>query len=580
MKFNKQNIKFTSVLLAFVMVFTLFSGMMVSAEHEPYPIKDENILLDEGCVDSDAEADYSLPVWKQTNYFWQGGRGDTAVNLKGEQRPLAANQYAIQTNGAVLWYARDDFAWLCKQYPLTNNKNDNAIFQATIDVDSITGKGGGSVTGAASVGIQLRNTLDEDSAFFWLNVRSKGTVHMIYRTEKGKMAQEKQTWVPCKTGKVTLYLRKTGAKIYYGFQRFDTNGKKLDQEIRWAPSGIAVNSVTTNDPWYFGVGAHSSDENNPIYFEFSDYKVEGEYTVLENESSGGGGSSGGQEEVILPDPEPSADTIFMDTFSDKSLTGGTIKANNPKWATNLGGDPVFKNFDGNVVWSIADESKAQFVGGTDLTDYIVGFDFMFDKGNLMINNSPTEYTNNLSFYVRHKGHKIYGHRAAFVLIQPYSTIKMSGGQPVQDENGNAVYETTATKISLKFELNSEDNVAGSLGIERDSITLPFDISQDETWHHIDIKCFDNVFTVYFDDTEIIQYEQMTEGFLAAKSQYPAVTGEVGVAVGESAVFIDNVHARKLQDDFGGDYDNQLQGAWYRPIPKYIQEWQARGLPIF
>ncbi len=577
MKTNKFNIKFISVTLAVIMICTLLSGITVSADHEPYPINDENVLLNEGCVDSDAEADYSLPLWKQTNYFWQGNRGDTAVNLKGETRPLAQNQYAMQTNAAVLWYARDDFAWMYKQYPLTNNKNDTAIFQTTIDVDSITGKGGGGVTGAASVGIQLRSSLDEDSAFFWLNVRSKGTVHMIYRTEKGKMAQEKQTWLPCQSGKVTLYLKKVGAKVYYVFQRFDTIGKKLDQDIRWASSGIAINSVATNDPWYFGVGAHSSDENNPIYFEFSDYKVEGQYTVLEGDSAGGNDEP---EEVIIPDPAPSADTIFMDTFSDKTLTGGTISATNPKWATNLGADPVFKNLDGNVVWSLADEPKAQFVGGTKLTDYTVGFDFKFDKANLMINTDPTVYTNNLSFYVRHKGHKIYGHRSAFVLIQPYSKPKMSGGQPAQDENGNPIYETTATKISLKFELDSEDNTAGSLGVERSSITLPYDISQDETWHHIEIKCFDNVFTVYFDDTEIIQYEQMTEGILAAKNQFPAVTGEVGVAVGESAVLIDNVHCRKLQDDFGGDYDNQIQGAWYRPVPQYIQEWQAKGLPIF
>lgn len=602
MKNKAKILKFLSALLSMVIAASLFI-IPISAVDKETPlkelaklpeIKEENPYFTEYNIDSDAEADYSITPYKISSKFYDGKRVNSGRNVvtnpKGKTRTLESNEYAMQTNAAVLWYARDDVSFMYRKYPISQDKNDSITFSATIDVDSISGKGGANVTGAASVGLLLRSTLDENSSFFWLNVRSKNEVHVIYRTENGAMAIEKKLWKECKSGKVKLSIKKEATKVYFGYQRIGT-----DREMVWSNSPIVIKAADATAPWYCGVGAHSSDPNNPIYFEFSDFTAEGTagrsgaaWNDDEGNLNGHGGSSVDPDDPDNPDggdgnwrqdPDTSnitADTLLMETFTDKDLFNKPTTATNPMWDISLADQAKFETVDKNIAWLNSYETEPGYIGNSDWTDYTASWDFKYKAGNTP-NFDSAQYSNTVSFFARHKMIPMYGHLSAFVSIRPYSIPKKDGNNPVYDENGDVVIASCATRISLKFEQNNKTQNLGDLGWEAAVQTIPnVDISQDDTWHNIQLRCFDNVFTVYLDGQEIIKYKYETDG--TQRKSVP--TGNIGVAVGDGEVYFDNIIVTKLEDPFGGDYDNMLQGSYDRTTPKYIQEWQAKGLPVY
>ncbi len=596
---NKAKIfKLLSALLSVVIAASLFI-IPTSAVDKETPleelaklpeIKEENPYFTEYDIDSDAEADYSITPYKISSKFYDGKRVNSGRNVvtnpKGKTRTLESNEYAMQTNAAVLWYARDDVSFMYRKYPVSQDKNDSITFSATIDVDSISGKGGANITGAASVGLLLRSTLDEDSSFFWLNVRAKNEVHVIYRTDKGAMAVEKKLYKECRSGKVKLSIRKEATKVYFGYQRIGQ-----DREMVWSSAPIVVKATDATAPWYCGVGAHSSDPNNPIYFEFSDFTAEGKagrsgaaWNDDEGTLNGHGGSSGdddnpSDDDGYRQDPDTSnitSDTLLMETFTDKDLFNKPTTATNPMWDISLSDKANFETVDKNTAWLNAFETEPGYIGNSDWTDYNVSWDFKYKPGNSPNFDSAT-YANTIALFARHKMIPMYGHLSAFVSIRPYSIPKKDGNNPVFDENGNVVIASASTRISLKFEQNNKTQNAGNLGFEAAVQTIPnIDISQDNSWHNVQLRCFDNVFTVYFDGQEIIRYKYETDG----TSRKSVPTGNIGVGVGDGEVYFDNIIVTKLDDPFGGDYDNMLQGSYDRETPKYIQEWQAKGLPVY
>ncbi len=598
MKNSAKIFKILSALLSVVIAASLFI-VPTSAVDKETPleelaklpdIKEVNPYFTETDIDSDAEADYSITPYKISSKFYDGKRVNSGRNVvtnpKGKTRTLASNEYAMQTNGAVLWYARDDLSFMYRKYPISQDKNDSIIFSTTIDVDSIMGKGGGNITGAASVGLLLRSTLDEDSSFFWLNVRAKQEVHVIYRTDKGAMAIEKKVWKECASGKVRLSIKKDGTKVYFGYQRIGT-----DREMVWSNAPIVIKAVDGTAPWYCGVGAHSSDPNNPIYFEFSDFVAEGKagrsgaaWDDDEGTLNGHGGSGGGEDKPngdddYRQDPDTSnitADTLLMETFTDKSLFNLPTTATNPMWDISLSDKAIFETVDKNTAWLNSYEPDPGYIGNTDWTDYNVSWDFKYKPGNSP-NFDSAQYSNTIALFARHTMIPMYGHLSAFISIRPYSVPKKEGNNPVYDENGNIVIASASTRISLKFEQNGKTQNAGNSGFEAAVQTIPnVDVSQDNLWHNVQMRCFDNVFTVYFDGQEVIRYKYETDG----TSRKSVPTGNIGVGVGDGEVYFDNIIVTKLDDPFGGDYDNMLQGSYDRETPKYIQEWQKKGLPVY
>ena len=40
-------------------------------------------------------------------------------------------------------------------------------------------------------------------------------------------------------------------------------------------------------------------------------------------------------------------------------------------------------------------------------------------------------------------------------------------------------------------------------------------------------------------------------------------------------YVDNIVVRKLEDEFGGDYDNKIGGNWNDPIPNYAAVHESK-----
>ena len=56
-------------------------------------------------------------------------------------------------------------------------------------------------------------------------------------------------------------------------------------------------------------------------------------------------------------------------------------------------------------------------------------------------------------------------------------------------------------------------------------------------------------------------------------------GCIGVSVDETACYIDNITVLKLEDEWGGDYDNDIGGNFNQAIPDYlIKEYENKDLP--
>ena len=82
-----------------------------------------------------------------------------------------------------------------------------------------------------------------------------------------------------------------------------------------------------------------------------------------------------------------------------------------------------------------------------------------------------------------------------------------------------------------------------------------------------MDCFDNRITVKFDDNQVIDYYDESVSYICS-------VGNVGLEFYQVYGYVDNIIVRKLEDEFGGDYDNKIGGNWNDPIPNYVAEHES------
>lgn len=571
-----KRLKAISALLVVVLVFSVFSVIPASAAVTSF--SDTNPELIGYNIDSNAESDYSLDPFTQQSDYYQPG--DTYTTPKGQSRTLAENEYAIKTDATVTWYSRDDLGFMYYKTPVGGTKDDKLECSVVLDKSSMCGPDGQGISENATMAIHLRMGLDESAPHIFFGIRQGKYLHMIYRTKKGAMALEKTyDWNFDFTGKVRVALKKEGTRIYVGAQYLD--GKYKQDEIQWSTVPITISG---NDKWYVGVAGYSCGRSGVyMYGEFSDFQVSGQTTL-----DAGGGESGDKEEVIDPDPVITSDVLLQETFSSKDLFPLKPKADNPYWTADLMDTPKFVNIDGNVVYNLTGEPECLYSGSNDWSDYTTSMDFKYVKNECQPNTNANYNANVVTLHARSLLMPVYGYFGVCVVIKPFTELeKDTEGKEVLGEDGKPVIKSETTKISLQLEGQIEnrgrDNAGGTYGTEVVSVTMPGDMCQDDTWHNIELRTFDNVFTVYFDGKEIMQYKQETEKLstvLDAGKGYPITKGRIGIGIAETSVYIDNIIVRKIDDEFGGDYDNMIRGNWNRPIPQYIQEWMNKGLPVY
>ncbi len=570
-----KKLKAISAFLVVILVFSVFSVIPASADVKTFSATNPELVGYN--LDSNAESDYSLDPFTQQSEYYQPG--DTYTTPNGDTRTLAENEYAIKTDATVTWYARDDLGFMYYKTPCGGTKDDKLECTVVLDKDSICGPDGQGISENATMALHLRMGLGESAPHIFFGIRQGKYLHMIYRTKKGAMALEKVfDWNYDFTGKVKIGVRKEGTRIYIGAQYLD--GKYKQDEMVWNEIPI---TIPGNENWYVGVAGYSCGRSGVyMYGEFQDFQVSGQGTL----ETGDGGDDD-PTEVIDPDPAITDDILLQETFSSKDLFPLKPKADNPYWTADLMDTPKFVNLDGNVVYNLTGEPECLYSGNNDWSDYTTSMDFMYVKNECQPNSNSNYNANVLTLHARSLLMPVYGYFGVCVVVKPFTEYEKDEktGQEILGDDGKPIVKSETTKISLKLEgqieRQSYDNAGGIYGTELASVTLQGDMTQDETWHKLELRTFDNVFTVYFDGEQIMQSTQDTEKLsVDAGKGYPITMGRIGVGIAETSVYIDNITVRKIEDEFGGDYDNMLRGNWNRPIPQYIQEWMSKGLPVY
>ena len=89
------------------------------------------------------------------------------------------------------------------------------------------------------------------------------------------------------------------------------------------------------------------------------------------------------------------------------------------------------------------------------------------------------------------------------------------------------------------------------------------------WQNLYVEVVDNNIKVWYNGVEKIDYTDEDNTIAVLK-------GGIGITTYDTDVAIDNIVVRKLEDELGGDYDNDIGGNYNEEIPAYLQEWSEQG----
>ena len=231
--------------------------------------------------------------------------------------------------------------------------------------------------------------------------------------------------------------------------------------------------------------------------------------------------------------------MLRETFTDGSLTNTPATTLNPVW-DNPKQNTLKLLEDGNRVWNRTFASGYDYIGDQNWTDYSASVDVCFLK------ECDPQLANRVKLYVRHMDIDATGYYDYAAAL----------------ENGNsiALYRRWRTQDGL--DIHGEKLI---------SVTVPNYLG-DDTFHNLRVDVVDNVLKVYWDGSLKINYIDNGELKINLK-------GCVGLMTDETAVYLDNLTVVKLEDFFGGDYDNDIGGNFDQPIPDYIiKEYANSSLP--
>lgn len=520
MKITKKSIFKNSVIFLSVIALTV-SCIIFSASADKIDETNPELILAK--IDSDVENTfYSEGIYVQKTDFNQGG-----------------GKYNLLTNSYVAWSDNDDIAFAYKKYNVSENKGD--YMEATVTIDSVptVSPATGELHRNASAGLMFRSGLNSDDAEAFIHVRTN-SILAVYRTKKGNGTSVQYTGMTVKFP-VQLKMVKKANSVTLSYKSEGGDWMNFKYPI----------GLNAKGPLYVGLAAHSCDEVNFINANFSNFTLQGVGTY-DGSDDPGGNESETESEYIEEDSPVAGNVIMRETFTDGSLTNKPASVTNPVWEEPE--EFTLLNENGNRVWDRTFIDQNDYVGDA-WTDYEASVDVKFSE---KCNPDPKSASNTFRLLARHTGIEFYGHSAYAATVTNGYKITLYKQTFIKNDpsvNGYALSET----VNLRDVLNDEN----------------YSCLGDGKYHNLKIRVFDNKITVYWDGKEVIYFEDTG---ISEKSTGQRVfpKGNVGISTLETACYVDNLTVVKLEDTFGGDYDNHIGGNWDLPVPDYITEWEAKG----
>lgn len=519
MKISKLSGK-AKVIIAAVMTLALAVGAVFAMPASAQTIDDTNPALKFIHIEGNADGNWSGGSYKATGSFTP----DNEVPTDGN--------YEMTTNSFVAWYAEDDIGYAYKSYPVGNTKDD--YIMAETEITEFRAKNAVSSDGTttspdwnASAGLMIRNSLSADGGMVFMHARS-GRILIVYRTRtSGSCGVTYTDFKP--SYPIKLRIEKKANIVTASFKTADMSDWYKIRSVGLESDG--------KSPIYLGLCGHSCNPNIPIYAKFNGFHVEGEGTL---DISGDTEETPSEEEKYVAEDANAADnTLLRETFTDGDLTNTPETALNPVWSSPSQSKLTLLD-DGNYVWDRVFASGYDYIGDYDWTDYSASLDIKFLK------DCDEQLANRVKLYVRHMDVDYTGYC-------DYAAALEKGNQI-------ALYKRFRTKDGLY--------------VNGDKVAL-VDVEKylgDEQWHNLKVEAFDNKIKVYWDGEKVIDYTDTSELKINLK-------GCIGVSVDETACYIDNITVLKLEDEWGGDYDNDIGGNFNQAIPDYlIKEYENKDLP--
>lgn len=509
---SKKYIK-SLICLLLVMAVGIAASFVLTANAEKIDEKNPELTLEK--IDSNCMTNNSISAYKQTSSLEQSG-----------------SKYTMQTNSFVAWYDADSLAFGYRHYNI--GRTDSIDIQVTIDEKAVS-TNGGNLYANASNGLMLRSGLNADAQMVYIHVRRQNMLDIVLREYDGAgVCKEDNPHLEVQFPVTLKFSVSNGiAKAYY---QDSTQTKPKQVQFPY--------QLDLSNGLYAGIASHSCDPTVPVKGVYSNFTAKGE-------SSGSGSSetssTSSVSETVDPDIDlpDSKNVILRETFTDGDLT----KASNdsePTWTNMAKNKSVsVKNIENNRMLYSEYAQSYDLIGKDSWCDYSVSMDVNFTD---MCNPNPDIAANDIAILVRTQANPFYG-------LTGYSVVL---------ENGHYV--------NLYKRLNSA-NKRGSFGTKLVSYDLRDVNGKDYTYlgdgifHNIQVDCFDNRITVKFDDNQVIDYYDEATGYICS-------VGNVGLEFYQVYGYVDNIIVRKLEDEFGGDYDNKIGGNWNDPIPNYVAEHES------
>lgn len=516
--------KITALSLCVLMVILLC--FQFSAHSDEIDETNPELTLEK--IDSTVENDfYSKGVYMQTTDFQQGG-----------------GKYNITTNSYVAWSYNDDIAFAYKKYNVSENSGD--FMEASVILDEVPYGKPGQMHHNASAGLMFRSGLESDDAEVFLHVR--GTeILAVYRSKKGNgTAVQRKNMTVKYPVEIKMVKRANQVNLSYKSAGAD-----------WLPFAYPI-GLTAKGPLYVGLAAHSCDEVNSIVSNFSNLKIKGVGTW--DGTGGNEDTSSVVSEYVEEDSPIGSNVLMRETFTDGDLTNKPASPSNPIWPQPE--ELSIVNLDGNRVWDRTFIDQQDWVGDV-WTDYKVSVDVQFTE---KCNPDPEAASNTFRLSARHTGIEFYGHSDYTATVTNGYKVGLYKRTFLKDDPSANGYLLASVDLSEWFGKKDEDN---------NTIPGSYSCLGDGKFHKLELTVFDNKLTVTWDGIEIIHF---TDTGVADKSTGKRVfpMGNVGISTFETSVYVDNLTVEKMEDTFGGDYDNKIGGNWDLPTPDYITSWQATG----
>ncbi len=506
------------IFMAITLIITSVTPLIVKGEE----FDDVNPELTLECIDSDLESEYyNTSPYAHKSALTQG-----------------SGKYKITTNSMAVWRYDDDVAFAYKKYNVKGSGSDYIDIEVTVNEMPV---GTPTTHHNASCGIMLRSSLDPSASEVFLHVRPLGIL-AVYRTNDENITLKQQPNFTA-TFPLTLKMHKQGQKVTMSF--IGSNGVEVD-----FPYPVQMSAP---GPIYAGIASHSCDVSSTTTANFSNLKITGKGTYVEGDDNNKEESSSASSEYVEEDSPLASNLLLRETFTDGNLYNTPESKGNPVWSKDMNGSQILNNA-GNRYWDLSFVDTVNYAGDQSMTDYEVSADFQFTPE---CNPDIEAGSNTFRLYARHTDIPFYGNADySAVITEGYKIglYKRSYLGDTVDSNGYLLGET----VNLREFYKDED----------------FILLGDNKWHNLKLSVLDNKIKIYLDGELIIDFvDTGIEESVHGKRIFGK--GNIGISAYETAVLVDNITVKKLDDSFGGDYDNELGGNWDQPIPDYVNEYNEK-----